>query len=99
MVIFQERVLWLFNPEFAGHAQMQSQPILAPIAESKYHLLAQPFRIEQPLAGQRSNEFLWIYAPKEARLSVAKNYFQDYCASSHRPKATAALDFSQLRHF
>src|SRR5258708_20958396 len=99
MVIFQERVLWLFNPEFAGHAQMQSQPMLAPIAESKYHLLAQRFRIQQPLAGQGSNEFLWIYAPKDARRSVAQNHFQDFLTSSDLPTAAAALAFSQLRHF
>src|SRR5260221_791678 len=99
MVIFEERVLWLYSPESAAHAQMQSQPILAPIAESKYHLLAQRFRIQQPSAGQGSNEFLWIYAPKDARRSVAQNDFQDFCTSSYRPKAAAALDFSQLRHF
>jgi hypothetical protein len=73
--------------------------MLAPIAESKYHLLAQRFRIQQPLAGQGSNEFLWIYAPKDARRSVAQNDFQDFLTSSDRPKAAAALDFSQLRHF
>jgi hypothetical protein len=44
---------------------MQSQPKLTAIAESKDHLLAQRFRIGQPLSGQAPNQFLWIYAPKD----------------------------------
>jgi hypothetical protein len=54
---------------------MQSQPELTAIAESKDHLLAQRFRIGQPLPGQVPNQFLWMYAPKDTRLSIAQNDF------------------------
>jgi hypothetical protein len=75
----------LFNPKVAGHTQMQSQPKLTAIAESKDHLLAQRFRIGQPLPGQASNQFLWIYAAKDARLSIAQNDFQDFRTSADLP--------------
>jgi hypothetical protein len=51
------------------------------------------------LPGQAPNQFLWIYAPKDTRLSIAQNDFQDFHASPDLPEAPAAFDFGQFRHF
>jgi hypothetical protein len=85
MIILQGHVLWLLDPQLAGHAQMHSQPILTSIAEPKYHLFTEGFGIEKPLTAQAPTKFHRIYAPKDTRSPVAQNDLQDFRATPDFP--------------
>src|ERR1700736_2124532 len=93
-----ERILWFFDPKFAGHTQMEPQPQFAMFPESENHLLSASFGIEKPLPAQSTYQLLRIDTAKDARLPVAQSHFQNLGSLSHLPKTTAVFYFSQLRH-